>query len=1143
MFFLNIFTKPYSDNINESDSIFIGFFVVGENIINNHIRAKVLNLVKNKKEEVVWTIQQDHSFLNLTYELRMQQQPKLEQRYNNLNLNSGKNININQIITQKNISDEDIFTTATGSDLEKTNLSAIKRNKFSEGKFSKKSSKNLFNSTNKNSISDKNNSSADLSKSFHSNKNKNTYDIANFSSQLDSDDKNYDNDSEIDSDECLNINYQLLENNYIYNDTNNIYSKEYLSSLKYEEYEYDTFCQSIIISGIKASKINVLNFTKNFPSSCGHLECSQLCSFSPSILYHYQNKNKLDQIRMTDLIAELIFPFGIKVCFLFDSTHKYPKCEEPIMNIIHNEKGDKYYMVSFIYYKKMNLKKFQERFKINDIKKKFETICQNHLTSEASIFVPESISLISRFPFINQMGQCLKNLISITDNTKINLFVNHIINQVPVPYKNQKIKFYTPINSNPIKLVNPFILNNINFKPDNIFDYFSIDNIVTIFYLSLLEQQLLFIDNDHSLLSSISYLFTNLTYPISWIDTYIPILSLSSISFLQSIAPFIMGSSEYLVNYAINNSYIGEQYSPRVIFIHIRNNIINMQIQNLLIKKKGMSRKNILKFLELPQIPEGLEKTITKRLNSIKVKLNKRKNINYIKEIQNAFCDVMIIILGKYKEYFFIVDDNPVFNKESYIESQKSEERLFYKEFTETQSFIQFLSIEKEEIKKRKNYIHKINSTPTYGRTYDYMYVDHSFFYLRKNKMKNENIPTSANKKGYKSFFKIGKTNETESDIIFDSFSRNKDSDLMDYSGIEEVLKLSNIATKSNKNDNNLRILLMPYFIENLKKNSMDNEQKKNYIQNKMNQMLGLDNEIEKILNVHNLPYYILPSYKRYTFETIIDDNYQRYFIGSLNNNNLHNNSNKYPSNTIKTFSDEIYEEININENLYFKNEDGLMQKKLEYALIDSWFKYISFPNSKTKNINDDEIIALLGNKNYRSYLICMIFQYNLSSEDFLKYIKEESMQKLANVTFNILSKINRDEFIIAKLITCACFDYYTIDKNTKKICLLVDKLKQINKDGNLNCSAWKTYEFWSTWLKDDFKSKENDINNYLDENFGNNSGQKSEYFFISRITRIMYGLGIDKSLIDEVIFQNLAMKFLNQNQIDDLRYDFISSK
>ena len=39
----------------------------------------------------------------------------------------------------------------------------------------------------------------------------------------------------------------------------------------------------------------------------------------------------------------------------------------------------------------------------------------------------------------------------------------------------------------------------------------------------------------------------------------------------------------------------------------------------------------------------------------------------------------MITILGKYKEYFFIVDDNQVFNKESYIESQKSKKGFFIK--------------------------------------------------------------------------------------------------------------------------------------------------------------------------------------------------------------------------------------------------------------------------------------------------------------------------------------------------------------------------------------------------------------------------------------------------------------------------------
>ena len=1113
--------------------------VVGENTINNHIRAKILNLVKNKKEEVVWIIQQEHSFINLTYELNLQQLSKVK-KAEPINSVKNINININKIIVQKNISDEDIFTTSgKGSDFEKNSL--VKRNRFKERKISKKSSKNFGINLNKLTISDKNNSSNDLSKSFHSNNqknNKSAFDLANFSLQNDSDSKNYDNDTEIDSEDYSNINYQLLENNYIYNETNNIYSKGYLSSLKYEEYEYDTFCQSIIISGLKPTRINLLKLTQDFPSVCGHKECSHAYSLSPSILYSYQNKNRLEQIKISDLIAELIFPFGIKVCFLFDSINKYPKCEEPVMNVIHNEKGDKYYMVSFLYYKKMNLKKFQERFKINNFKKEIETILQKNLTNDISIFVPESISLISRFPFINQMSQCLKNLISISDNTKLNLFVNHIINQVPVPYKNQKFKFYTPINATPIKLVNPFILNSINFKPDNLYDYFSTENIVTIFYLSLLEQQLLFIDNDHSLLSSISYFFSNLTYPMPWIDTYLPILSLSSISFLQSIVPFIMGSSEYLVNYAINNSYIGEQYSPRVVFIHIKNNIINMNIQNLMNKKKGMSRKNILKCLELPQIPEGLEKTITRKLNSVKTKINGRKDVNYLKEIQNAFCDIMVTILGKYREYFFIVDDYPVFNKESYIESQKSEERLFYKEFIETQSFMQFLVIEKEEIKKRNNFIHKIDSTPIYGRSYENIYVDHSFYYTRKNKMKNETISNSAHKKNYKSFFKFGK-NDTESDIMVDS--RIKDSDILDNSGLEEILKISYITSKLNKNDNNLRLLLMPYFIEN-HNNNIDSEQKKDFIQNKMNQILGLDNEIEKILNVHNLPYYILPSYKRYNFDTIIDDNYQRYFIGSLYSSNLYSHNRTQPTLSNKATSDEIYAECNVNESIYIENEDGIRQKKVNYQKIDNWFKYVSFPNNKVVNVKDNEIIELLDNKNYRCYLINMIYQYNLSSDEFLKYIKEESMIKLANITTNILTKISRDEFIMGKLITCACFNYYTIDKNTKKIYFLVDKLKQLINDGNLNCSAWKTYEFWIIWIKDDFKAKENDINSYLDENC-NNFGQKIEYNFICRITKIMHGLGIDKSLIDEVIFQNLALKFLNHNQIEDLRADFITTK
>ena len=50
-------------------------------------------------------------------------------------------------------------------------------------------------------------------------------------------------------------------------------------------------------------------------------------------------------------------------------------------------------MVSFFYYKKMNLKKFQ--LQSNNLKKDLELILQKNITNDLTIFVPESISFIA----------------------------------------------------------------------------------------------------------------------------------------------------------------------------------------------------------------------------------------------------------------------------------------------------------------------------------------------------------------------------------------------------------------------------------------------------------------------------------------------------------------------------------------------------------------------------------------------------------------------------------------------------------------------------------------------------------------------------------------------------------------------------
>ena len=1105
--------------------------------MNSHKKAKIKKLKKESNEDAVWTMK-DNSFINLIYELKSS---TFKQNNININFQHNKNneaLNYTNLKPIKKIVNEDNQVPSTGTSDEKNNYNTTSTKNLK--KFSLKtdfSIRKLYNKDDNSALEIKKLTTHKKLESSNQFKKNNSFLLNNSSKyNLDSHEQTL-KSSEISQESYSDFsdNYHVLEDNYTFTESNNIYSKEYLLSLNQSEYEYDTFCQCVIISGLKTiSTQNMIPNSENIISICSHKDCSLLPSFKSSVICHYQNKQKTEQIKITDLIADFIFPLGIKICFIYDEIKKYPECKEPIMNIILNEKGDKYYMVSLIYYKITNVKKFQEKYKVNLINKGNNideynlkiNLNKKNITNDTTILLPESISLVSKFPFINQMSQCLKTIISLKENNKSNSFINHIINQVPVPSKNQKIKFYTPISPNPLKLVNPFILNSINYTPENIFVYFSVDNIITIFYLCLLEQQLLFIDDDHNLLSSISYLFSNLTYPISWIDTYIPILSLSSVSFLQSIVPFIMGSNEYLAKYAVKNSFLGDQNSPRVIPIHIRNDAINFNVDELLYKKKSMSRKNILKYLELPQIPEGIEKFLVKKLTDLKKLIidengNSIKS-NYIKLIQNVFCDIMVVILSDYKKYFFIIDDNPIFNKEAFIAFKKNEDKAFYKEFAETQSFMQFLQIENKEAKKRKIQKKNLESMPKYGYIYDNNYVDHSFFYSRQKILNAENNKeaTTTTKKKRSIFFSDNKLNDSPN---INDITDNNDNTESNFSVIE-ALKLNNINSVMNKKENELHIILMPYFFKEYNK-KLDKNQKIDYIQNQMNQLLGIDNEIEKILNIHNYPYYILPSYKRYNFNTIIDDNYQKYFVGSINKNNhyLTNNLNRLYSSIINS-----------------ETNDNDYQKEPNLQTIDNWFGWVCSPN-KIKKCQENDVLNLINNRIYRKYFIELLFQNYLTSDNFLKFIIEQPIYNLAIIVNQILNNITENEYYDAKLVTLACVNYYSYNINTGQYFLLIDRIKQYYPDGIIYCIVWNSYDFWRLWLKDDFQSKEIDDNNLWDENliynYNDCKDQKIEYIFIYRIGKIMQKIGLKKTFVEYVIFQNLGQQFLTTKQLSDLRF------
>ena len=231
----------------------------------------------------------------------------------------------------------------------------------------------------------------------------------------------------------------------------------------------------------------------------------------------------------------------------------------------------------------------------------------------------------------------------------------------------------------------------------NILKYLSIENIIKIYHLTLLEQKILFIDNDYQLLSNISFAFINLIYPFFWSDIYVPVLSLSSVRFLQSIIPFIMGTDEFLFKYSLNNDYIDRKNENNIVFVDIRHDEITLNTEHIL-KKKFSWKKDIIKVLKIPKLPNDIEKYLTKKLKELK---NININNVYIVErkIREIFMRAFIMMFGNMQIFTFIKDnDMPIFNTEFFLLSKifyylkKMMKNLFIKKYSKHKILPNFYS-------------------------------------------------------------------------------------------------------------------------------------------------------------------------------------------------------------------------------------------------------------------------------------------------------------------------------------------------------------------------------------------------------------------------------------------------------------------
>jgi len=310
-----------------------------------------------------------------------------------------------------------------------------------------------------------------------------------------------------------------------------------------EKHIPDSFCDGFFIAGLKQNNSLAVENSEDYISPCCHENCSMLPAYKPEILFRYPVKDS-NRLELTNLTATLCFPVGVKLCYSLDESDI--KTVKNYSTTIVNQDGLRYHMMTYHYYVKLDNSTFHNTYDINPLKEfmNFEQIAQNyHNNPELKekyeiklekqlevctsfnfndyIYLPFCASLISKFPFTKQMENALQTIIQIAvdeNKTEAEIYklLLHLVREVPIPINDKKLHFYLPGNYNKLEITNsiyfdlPVWTSNVKL----LLHLFSIENIISIINLMLMEQKILFVHDKYNELSEIIDAFVSLLYPL-----------------------------------------------------------------------------------------------------------------------------------------------------------------------------------------------------------------------------------------------------------------------------------------------------------------------------------------------------------------------------------------------------------------------------------------------------------------------------------------------------------------------------------------------------------------------------------------------------------------------------------------------------
>ena len=399
--------------------------------------------------------------------------------------------------------------------------------------------------------------------------------------------------------------------------------KELKGNLKNFDDKFEGLIEGFFIAGLSEDNNTFLPKTEGIQSQCNHEICSKLPAIQPDILFKYPAEDSAN-LEISSFMASIFYPRGLKICYNDD-----PVKPLEIESSITNQLGDRFFLKSKQIYYKITKKAFDSKYKLNlinsyiqiekildlykenpSLSKKYEEILEKKLETitilnfNDFLYIPITLVMITKQPFINELDSILNTLISYITNNEyfeeeaIFKTLIHLNKEIPIRSKgmslfNRNMKedkasilnFYLPLNENLFMLEFPTEAEAIPLTNSvvslSLIEIFSPTIIATIFYLVKSEQKIIFHSKNIQSIPKIINCFLNLLHPLEWSNTLIPLLSYDMIKYTQSFMPFIMGmDTDFLPlakEYMQENSgiYIIDIDNNQILFNKTQNDEVN----------------------------------------------------------------------------------------------------------------------------------------------------------------------------------------------------------------------------------------------------------------------------------------------------------------------------------------------------------------------------------------------------------------------------------------------------------------------------------------------------------------------------------------------------------------------------------------